>query len=194
MIKKKRDLYFTCSHQQAAEWGHIPLTSGHYYPVIMCCSAWLHLLFLVDSLMLGESNFTWWMVIRGGEAVSALCITSELCTTKCDRCPNRLPPITAFSNILQVYVLYRLGYSFQSCEDFPACHNVHEAYSLPHYLLVLLNQTGCRSLHYQRAMKNCWLIFKQRGLDHWFMGLRPFMITEINPRCSSGQHIVCWRQ
>lgn len=48
-----------------SEWGHIPLTSGHYYPVIMCRSAWLHLLFLVDSLMLEESNFTWWMIIRG---------------------------------------------------------------------------------------------------------------------------------
>lgn len=74
-----------------SEWGHIPLTSGHYYPVIMCCSAWLHLLFLADSLMLEESNFTWWMVIREGEAISASCLASELCTTKSHRCLNRLP-------------------------------------------------------------------------------------------------------
>lgn len=35
-----------------------PVTSGHYYPVIMCCSAWLHLLFLADRLMLEKSNST----------------------------------------------------------------------------------------------------------------------------------------
>lgn len=174
-----------------SEWGHIALTPGHYYPVIMCCSAWLHLLFRVDSLMLEESNFTWWMVIWGGEAVPAQCLASELCTTKCNRCPNWLPP-------LPTSPVYYKSLSFtsfcQSCEDFSACHNVHEAHSLPRYLLVLLNQTGCQSVHYQCAMKNCWRFFKQHHLDHRFIGLRPFMITEINPRCSSGQHVVCWRQ
>lgn len=37
-------------------------------------------------------------------------------------------------------------------------------------------------------MKNCWLIFKQHSLGDWFIGLRPFMITEINRCCSSGPH------
>lgn len=114
-----------------SEWGHIPLTSGHYYPVIMCCSAWLHLLFLADSLMLEESNFTWWMIIRGGEAISASCLAGELCTTKSHRCLSRLPAIPACSNILPVYVLYTLAYYCQSCEDSSAYQNVHEAYSLP---------------------------------------------------------------
>ncbi len=90
-----------------SEWGHIALTSGHYYPVIMCCSAWLHLLFLVDSLMLEESNFTWWIVIRGGEAISASCLTGELCTTKSHRCPNRLPgntcPLKYTTSLLALY-------------------------------------------------------------------------------------------
>lgn len=76
-----------------SEWGHIALTPGHYYPVIMCCSAWLHLLFVVESLMLEESNFTWWMVIWGREAVPAQCLASELCSTKCNRCPYWLPPL-----------------------------------------------------------------------------------------------------
>lgn len=95
-----------------SEWGHISLTSGHYYPVIMCCSAWLHLLFLVDSLMLEESNFTWWMIIRLGEAISASCLTSELCTTKSHRCLNQLPTIPAFSNqlyTLEVWGLFALS-------------------------------------------------------------------------------------
>lgn len=47
----------------SSEWGQSPPDlRGHYYPVIMCCSARLHLLFLPDNLTLEESNFTWWMI------------------------------------------------------------------------------------------------------------------------------------
>lgn len=105
-----------------SEWGHISLTSGHYYPVIMCCSAWLHLLFLIDSLMLEESNFTWWMIIRLGEAISASCLTSELCTTKSHRCLNQLPTIPAFSNQLYTLGIIARGVRTFRLFDFsPSC-------------------------------------------------------------------------
>lgn len=87
--------------------------------------------------------------------ISLLAFASELCTAKSHRCPNRLPALPAALNILPVYVLYTLGYYCQSCEDSSACQNVHGAYSLLQYLLVLLNQMGCQSLHYHSGMKNC---------------------------------------
>lgn len=162
-----------------SEWGHISLTSGHYYPVIMCCSAWLHLLFLVDSLMLEESNFTWWMIIRLGEAISASCLTSELCTTKSHRCLNQLPTIPAFSN--QLYTLGIIARGVRTFRLVRMCMKII-------HLLAFLNQIGCQSLRYNVVMKNCWLLFKQHRLDNWFM------ITQINRHCSSGPHFVCWQQ
>lgn len=152
-----------------SEWGHIPLTSGHYYPVIMCSSAWLHLLFLVDSLMWEESNFTWWMIIREGEAISASCLASELCTTKSHRCPNWLPALPAFSNILPLDVLYTLGYYCQSCEDFLTCQNVHEVYLLPQYLPVLLNQMSVLTLPlcYEKTKLTYFPAAKVGRLIHW---------------------------
>lgn len=178
-----------------SEWGHTSLTSGHYYPVIMCCSAWLHLLFLVDSLMLEESNFTWWMIIRLGEAISASCVTSELCTTKSHRCLNQLPTIPAFSNQLYTLGIIARGVRTFRLFDFSTFRlHVHEDHPLRRYLLAFLNQIGCQSLRYNVVMKNCWLLFKQHRLDNWFMGLRAFMITQINRHCSSGPHFVCWQQ
>lgn len=187
----------TC-HLTCSKRGHIALTSGHYHPVIMFCSAWLHL-FLADSLMLEESNFTWWMVLNGGEAISASCLASELCAMKCNRCPNRLAPDTYLLEYApRVQALQRLSNYCQSCKDLSACHNVHEAYSLLHYLLVLLNQRGRQFLHYPHAMKNCWLVFKLHSSDDWFIGLRPFMITEINQSIRAtppaAWHVVCRRQ
>lgn len=94
--------------------------------------------------------------------------------------------------------------AWTSCPTIPAsshqllctacyCQNVHESYSLP-WRLHALNQIGCQPLHYNVVMKNCWLIFKLYRLDNWFMGLGPFMITEINGGRSSGPHFVCWQQ
>lgn len=172
-----------------SEWGHISLTSGHYYPVIMCCSAWLHLLFLVDSLMLEESNFTWWMIIRLGEAISASCLHQWIMHNKIPQMPE-----PAAHNTCLLKPALHTRYYCQRCEDFSPCQNVHEDHSLLRYLLAFLNQIGCQSLHCNVVMKNCWLIFKQHRLDNWFMGLGAFMITQINRHCSSGPHFVCWQQ
>lgn len=145
-----------------SERGHIPLTSGHYYPVIMCCATWLHLLFLCWQPNVTRKQFYLMNGHEGlGGGASDSCLTSELYATKCSRCPNQLSVMPASANILQAYMFNRLGNCCRCCADLLACHNMHEDYSLPLYLLVLLNQTGHQSLHYQCTMKNCWLIFKQ---------------------------------
>lgn len=131
----------------------------------MCCSAWLHLLFLVDRLMLEESNFTWWMIIRGGEAISASCLAGELCTTKSHRCPNRLPALPASSNILPVCAP-RAGYYCQSCADFRTCQNVQEACLFLHYL--------CAVSPY--AANEVWKIVEQHSLVDRYTGFRSIMI------------------
>lgn len=125
------------------------LTSGHYYPVIMCCSAWLHLLFLLDKPYVKKKAISpdgWWYGDVGEVMEShQLSASAVKCTLR--KSPGQLKLNTSFFFFLpKLWGLFH----FSSCAEF---------HSLRQYLLVILNQTASQ-LYYRRAMEKLLTYFQ----------------------------------
>lgn len=126
------------------------LTSGHYYPVIMCCSAWLHLLFLLDKPYVKKKQFhlmdddkvTW------GRWWNRTSFLPQPWSVHWENPPDNWSLILHFF----FFFLPKLWglFHFSSCAEF---------HSLRQYSLVILNQTASQ-LYYRRAMEKLLTYFQ----------------------------------